>query len=409
MKKLTVWLILFYWGLYVLVPIAYKFNYGNYPENLQSLGYVPELYMTKAAIIISVVFFVSILLICSIPGGNRPIADTTDCNISYYYIAIAIYALLAILIGATDFNNVLAGGVNGTLFAYYSMLFYPVVLFLISLFCIKDKGSILILVGCYLMLTLLSRSRAGAVHLIVYLIGYALVSGILSMKKISRQVSSVYWKYRKRIKQMVIILIMIAPFVFVYSTNSRGSQVSSNEHGVIETIAARCSCLDEAGLALYICEEQGYPRDMFLEKYGIVNQIECIIDSTIPGSVFGGDVNPNQYFRAIVGYMSVSNAVRYYSSTNLMLPVYMVIKYGIFAGISFSIMMITLFYIVISRMKKPVWKVTLIYIVFTEMIYFFDWVMVWNAFLRTALTVIIFEMITQYMHIRHRKVRLSLN
>lgn len=409
MKKLTIWMIFSNWVQSILVPIVYKCAYGKYPGNLQSLGIVPEIYMTKVAIIVTIVFFVSALLIYLIPRGDKQIKETIQCNLSYYYIALFIYVVLAISGGVLDFYNVVTGGTNSTLLSYYSLFFYPVIIFLVFLFCIKNKGSILIFVGSYLILTLISHSRSGAVHLVIYLIGFALATDVLSIKKLRRRASDAYRKYHKQIKCIVLILIIIAPIVFVYSTYSRGSIVSDNEHRVTETIAARCSCLDEAGLALYMCERNEQSEKLFLEKYGVVNQMKCIIDSSIPGSLFEGDVDPNQYYRAIVGYMSATDAARYYSSTNLMLPIYMVMKYGVLAGTLFSVMIITIFYMVVCRIRNNVWQVILISIILMEMITFFDWVMIWRAFLRAALTVVTFELITRYMSIRNRRVRFRLN
>lgn len=400
MKKLTIWIISSSWILYVLVPIIYRFVYGKYPENLQSVGYVPDAYMTKAAIIISVVLFVSALIIFCIPVTNRPFIETINCNVSYYYITLTLFLILGFLAGITNFNNVITGGMSGSFFSYYSMFFYPIVLFLIYLFCVKNKGSVLMLVGSYLVVTLLSHSRAGAVDVGLYLIGFAFASDILTLKKIKKRISIIHKKYNKLIKRMVIVLIIAAPLIFIYSTKSRGSAAYNNEHGAMEIIAARCSCLDEAGLAMYTCEAGGYPETVFLEKYGVIHQIKCIIDASIPGSLFEGDVDPNQYYRVIVGYMSSADAAKYYTSTNLMLPVYMVIKYGLFAGILFSIMLIVFFYLIVSKMKNSVWQVALISIVLKEIIYFFDWVMVWKVFLKVALTIVVFMLVTQHVHIK---------
>ncbi len=396
MKKLTIWIISASWILYVLVPIVYRIFFGKYPENLQSMGYVPEAYMTKAAVIITAVLFLSAVLIYCIPGGNRPIVETISCHVSYYYFALGIYFILAVLAGVMSFSNVITGGMNGTLYSYYAMLFYPVVLLLIYLFCVKDKRNVLMLVGAYLALTLLSHSRAGAVDVGIYLIGFALASDILWVKKVKRRAGAIYKKYSRQIKGMILVMIIAAPFIFIYSTKSRGSTASSNEHRAIETIAARCSCLDEAGLALYAYEESDAKKRIFLDKYGVANQIECIVDASIPGSLFGGDVDPNQYYRAMVGYMSEADAARYYTSVNLMLPVYMVMKYGLLGGMLFSTMLIVMFYLVVSRIRNPVWKVVLTCIVLR---------IVWKAFLRAALTIVVFQLITGYVHIRHQRIR----
>lgn len=403
MKKLTIWMMVSSWILYLFVPIVYKLMFGRYPRNIQSMGYVPESYMTKAAIIISVFFAMCILLIYLLPVKEKTMVGKVTCGSGYYYITIAVYAILAINAGVLNFSNAVTGGANSSLFSYYSMFFYPQVLFLIFLFCVKDNGGLMLLVASYLALTLISSSRSGAVNLGIYLIGFSIVSGFFSSKKI--KIETDIKKYKKKIRMIVIALAIVSPIIFVYTTQLRGSTTSNGTNRSIETIAARCSCLDEAGLVLYLNDTNDLDKDLFIEKYGLLNQIKCIIDSTIPGAVFEDDVNPNQYYRAVVGYMSVEDAKTYYSSVNLMLPVYMVMKYGLLGGMLFSTMLIVIFYMVVSKMKNSVWQVVLISIVFVEMIYFFDWVMVWKAFFRAALTIVMFELIARHVHFRLRRVR----
>lgn len=407
MKKLSIWMILSSWILYVLVPIVFKFIYGFYPENIYTMGYVPQLYMTRAAIIISFVFFICIVLIHLSPSRNDRIIETKEGNVSYYYITLFIYIILSVRAGITsDYTNVIAGGVSGAFISYYSMFFYPAVLFLIFLFCIRERGSILLLAGSYLALTLLTHSRSGAVHLGVYMIGFAYASGLLSIKSVRQKTGRIYKKYKKQIRLMVIVLAIAAPFIFIRSTNSRGASVSNSSHKAIETIAARCSCLDEAGLALYAIETNESYNSIFRTKYNVFHQIGCIIDSTIPGSLFGEDADPNQYYRAMVGYMSEKDAASSYTSVNLMFPVYMVMKYGYAFGIILSIVLIYGFYRLVSRMKDPVWRMLLICIVFREMLYYFDWVMIWKSFLRAALTLITFQALSY--HVSIPKIKLTM-
>ena len=396
MKKLTIWTVLSSWMIYVLVPFAYKSLYGKYPENMNSLGYVPEAYLTKAGIIITGVLFLSILLIALIPGGRRPVVDTIDGGAAYYYAALAVYFVLALAAGVRDYNGVVLGQLNGSLMAYYSMLFYPVVLFLTVFFCVRSKGSLLILVGSYLALTLLTHSRSGAVYLGIYLVGFALTDeGAAHVKQLGKRVSELTRKYKKQIGLLVLGLIVLAPFIYIYSTHSRGTVSSSAGHSTLELMAARCSCLDEAGLALYQREAGLLREDIFREKYGLLHQLGCIVDSTMPGSFFGGDVDPNQYYRAMVGYLSLEDCARYYTSINLTLPIYLVMKYGLFGGIVFSTAMIVGFYLLASRLRSPVWRVALVMLVLREGIYFFDWVMIWKTLLRTALTILVFTLATQ--------------
>ena len=409
MKKLTIWVILSTWILYVLIPIIFRLVYGYYPKNLQSVGYVPESHMTKAAIIISMVFFVCIIIIHFIPARRNNTIKKTDCRPSYFYFSIGLYLILAITAGVSDYKKAATGELSGSILAYFSLFFYPSILFLIYLFCAKNPGSILILSGSYCMLTLLTNSRSGAVHLGVYLVGYAYAFGIISFGKAKRKANAIYKKYKKQIKLIVLALAIASPFIFIYSTSSRGSITSNASNKAIETIAARCSCLDEAGLALYVSEKPGFENNIFHEKYSIQHQAECIIDSVLPGTLFSGDVDPNQYYRAMVGYMSVKEAAQSYTSMNMMLPIYLVIKYGLITGVLLSVVIIVGLYKIITKMKKSVWQVILILVVFRETLYYFDWVMIWKSFFRGMLTILTFQFFNYCIKMpvimsgRHRK------
>ena len=209
MKKLTIWAILSTWLLYVLVPLLYRGVYGKYPENLNSLGYLPEAYQTRAAIIVTAVLFAGMLLIAVLPGGKRPLVDTVEGGAGYYYAALAVYILLALAAGVRDYSNALTGNLNGTLMAYYTMFFYPVALFVITLFCVRRKGSLLLLVGSYLLQTLLTHSRSGAVYLGLFLVGFALtVEGSGRMRRFGKRTAALARRYKKQIGLLVLGLIL---------------------------------------------------------------------------------------------------------------------------------------------------------------------------------------------------------
>ncbi len=395
MKKLTIWMIISNWILYVFVPIIFLFIYGRYPENMQSMGYVPQGYMTKAAVLITVVFFVSSFVVYLIPEKTKPVLETVVASKSYFYVAILLYVFLLYIAGGLDFHLVLSGGINGALISYYSLFFFPGVLLVIYMYCVKNRGSLLVLLGAYLGITLLTKSRSGALHIVVYLIGYLLLIDRAYLKKLSIDIKALAKKHKRQIYRIVALLFVLGPILFVISTNARGSISSNSSHSSIETIAARCSCLDEAGLALYTSERNNSNMRIFREKYGVFHQIGCIIDSSLPGDFFSGDVDSNQYFRAMVGYMSAKDVLNSYSSTNMMLPTYLVLKYGYFWGSFISIVLIVGTYILITRLRNPVFKITMITIVFSEILVYFDWIMVWRSFLRVFLTVMTFQIITK--------------
>ena len=256
-------MILSTWLLYVLVPIVYKFIYGNFPENIKSLGYVPERYMIKAAFIVTITFAISCILIWIIPLGKKTSLGGIRIGKSYYYVALLFYIFLSYKSGVLDYYGTITGGASGSLLSYYSMLFYPVVLFLIYLFCADSEKGLIILVASYLFITLLSSSRSGAVHLSIYILGYAIIAGCKSNYNGGQNSKS---KAKRKILIMVVALVIVAPVIYVISTSARGSITSNASHSSIETIAARCSCLDEAGLGLYIIENDDKAREIFLKQ-----------------------------------------------------------------------------------------------------------------------------------------------
>ncbi len=403
MKKLTIWMISSSWIVGILIPVAYKMIYGDYPENIHSLGCFPEEYMTKAALIITFSFFISIIMIWILPTQKRPIIGTINASNKYYYFAIVFYLLLAYRAGIFDYGSVITGGTSGAFVSYFSMFFYPITLFVICIFCIKERGSVLILAGSYLIITLLSRSRSGAMHIGILLIGFFIVVDDGVTAELKAQIRNISRKYKRQISGIVIALTILAPIVFVASTNARGSLVSNESQTAIETIAARCSCLDEAGQALYVYETNSKGMNIFKEKYGLLHQIGLIIDGTVPGNFFGGDVDPNQYYRSMVGYMSLQDASKYYSSVNLMLPVYLIMKYGLVFGLILSIFIVVGYFIIISKLRNPTWQIVLVTLVLPDILSFFDWVVIWRSFLKCGLTIVTFQILTKIITLIARR------
>ncbi len=408
MRKLTIWMIVSSWIVGILIPVVYKIIYGEYPGNIQSLGFFPEEYMTKAALIITFSFFVSIIMIWLLPTKKKPIIGTINASNKYYYFAITIYLILEFKAGIFNYGGVITEGTSGSFVSYYSMLFYPITLFVIYLFCIKDHGSVFVLSATYLIMTLLSRSRSGAMYIGILLIGFILIVDDGEAAELKAQIRNLSRKYKRKIMCIVIAMAILAPMVFVVSTNARGSLVSNESQTAIETIAARCSCLDEAGQALYVYDTNIMGMNIFKEKYGLFHQIGLIIDGTVPGNLFFGDVDPNQYYRSMVGYMSMQDAAKYYCSVNLMLPIYLILKYGLVLGLILSILIVVVFFIIISKLRNPIWKIVLVTLVLPDILSFFDWVVIWRSFLKCGLTIITFQSLSKIIMtvgVRFPKIR----
>lgn len=409
MKRLMIWTIISSWLVHVFVPILYKLYYGVYPHHPQGLGYVPDEFETKTAIIISAVYLMSIIFIFMFKIKDKPIIPRKDSPVFYYYIVVFIAAVMLIRISGGAYSSALTGGLNGSLYAYFLMFFSPQVLFLMYLYSVGGRKNIILFIGAYLIFTLLSFSRQGALFIALNAVGYIFcvkTNGINILKKTIRDTIT---KNKRIFIFVATAMVVIAPISFVVSSNNRNTISSDANHTVIETIAARCSCLETSGLALYKYDNDEYDRKVFLNKYGVVNQTARIIDSTVPGTIFNGDVDPNQYFRYIFGYMSYEAARKYYSSVNFMLPIYMIVKYGYVVGIIISILVIAAMSYWILRMKNLNFQVCMACVVLKGTLYYFDWVMIWKDVLIIALTIFSYNVLAEKFRFSLFKPKIRFN
>ena len=396
MKKLILWTIISSWLIHVFVPLGYKLCYGAYPRNIQNLRDVPDEISTKVVIILSAVYLISLIIIARFPSKDTPLIPSEDGNVLYYYISVAAAACMLMSFSGSAYTNAMSGSLNASYYSYFIMLFSPQVLFIIFLFCVNGRKNILLFVGSYLLFTLLSYSRQGALFIALNVAGYMLCESTKEIEDLRNSVISSIRKNKKIFIGIIIIMVIAGPLLYVYSSNNRGTFSEDETHTVFETIASRCSCLENSGLALMKYDDDDYDRQVFLEKYGVSNQLVRIVDSTMPGSLFREDVDPNQYFRYIFGYMSYENAARYYSSVNFMLPIYLIVKYGYTLGILLSILIIVGFSEIILRSKNCLLQVCMICIVLKGTLYYFDWVMIWKDVVIILLTVFVFELINKH-------------
>lgn len=397
MKKLILWTIISSWLIHVFVPLGYKLCYGAYPRNIQNLRDVPDEISTKVVIILSAVYLISLIIIARFPSKDTPLIPSEDGNVLYYYVSVAAAACMLLSFSGSAYTNAMSGALNASYYSYFIMLFNPQTLFILFLFCVNDRKRILVFVGSYLLFTLLSASRQGTLFIALNVAGYMLCVSTKETEDVKSHIIDGIRKNKKIFVGIIIIMVITGPMLYVYSSNNRGTYSEDETHTVFETIASRCSCLENSGLALMKYDGGDYDREVFLGKYGVSNQLVRIVDSTMPGSLFSEDVDPNQYFRYIFGYMSYENAARYYSSVNFMLPIYLIVKYGYTFGILLSILIIVGFSEMILRSKNRLLQACMSCIVLKGILYYFDWVMIWKEALTVLLTVFVFELINKHV------------
>ena len=138
-------------------------------------------------------------------------------------------------------------------------------------------------------------------------------------------------------------------------------------------MVARISYDEIAGIELEQYMENKYQKEIFQEKYGVMNQLEQCINSIMPGDLFESDVQPNQYWRAVFVGWSLQGCQEHYMSMTSMLPMYLIMKYGFFYGIIISIVVIVGIYFLISKIKEPVVSSFLAGVIFYTFFQFFDW------------------------------------
>ena len=107
---------IYYWGIGVLLPMIYKLVTGEHIRYFSERAFVPDQYMTQAAVILTFVIFASILLIIFLPGKNKRISPKFDYGSWYYYIVIAILIFGRISLvgfGSNAYSASTSGVING--------------------------------------------------------------------------------------------------------------------------------------------------------------------------------------------------------------------------------------------------------------------------------------------------------
>lgn len=336
--------------------------------------------MYKAALIQSIAIILAVIVINLSKKGKEMLAVKTECPIQVYYLAVIINVIS--IVYANNFQGILSGKINGTLFGYLSMFLSMDVLFIVYLYCSNKNINTIWICSLYLVIKLLYTSRSAPLLIIIYL----LCSLAFDNKKI-----------KKNLFASILILTLIAPIVFFFATNLRGI-TNSNESifSLGDSIVSRLSAPELGGLYLYQYDNNIYNKELFENKYSLANQVKLTINSIVPGDLFKSDIDPNQYVRAIFMGYNEESCRENYTSINLTLPIYLVIKYSLVLGLIICIAIIYILFRICSRYHNNLAFIIIGISVLYDLLYYFDWVMILRRVLTIFLTILVVNCISKY-------------
>jgi len=369
MKKAIIGLIIYFLILHVLLPSIYYLIYGFTPvySDLED-----ENALIKSFCIIFFSFLIAIVLLYYIPSKNDKIAPHIDgkpLTVLYYF---SILLKLAIVFSSGGFSALITGESNGTLLTYISLFLNPFTLLLTLLFVQKRKSNVILAIIFYVLSVTIAGSRSGIIAIFsVFLIGFAFEA---------------FKFYRGKLSKFLKYGIIITPFLFIFATKLRGVDDFISMDVIMNQIVGRISVLETSMMPVYFYDND-LNLDLFYEKYSFWNQFLLSVDSLIPGQLFDYDVMPNNYYRAMFMGYSTSFVQENYMSVNFTLPIYLYLKYSYFTFF-FTILYILGFYKFSLFFKRYPFVVIIILSLFFNLIYFFDWVMVFTQFYKAVLTIL---------------------
>jgi hypothetical protein len=369
MKKAVIAIILYVLILHVLIPCIYYFFVGFTPVYSDLVDYA-SLY--KAIFLITIPLLLSVFILKLIPiNGDfvMPIIDGYPINF-LFYLSVVFKLIKFYLTGG--FEGLLSGESSGSLANYISLFLDPFTLLLVLLFVQKKKSNVIKAILFYVIYITLSGSRSGIISIFfVLFIGMAFEG---------------FKYYKGKLQRFLKYGLLIAPVLFVYVTISRGFDEIVGFDFIMNQIVGRMSTLETSMLPLYY-DSNNLDLSLFYSKYDFWHQLKLSIDALVPGQIFEFDVMPNNYYRAIFMGYSVSYVIENYMSVNFTLPIYLYLKYSYF-GMLFTVFYIVGFYKILFFFKSKPFVVIMLLSTFYNLIYFFDWVMIFMTLYSSFLTII---------------------
>ncbi len=375
MKRLFTLYIVYRWALCVFLPLIYFYVFRGRYVFLYGLN-CPDAYIWKAAAIITIPLLIFLLLALLIGGKykDRYVEPYMVKRVEiYYYIVVAFNIVKIIVMG--DYSKALTSGAS--VWSYLGLLFDIQVAFLLVIFLEKETINIVFEIGAFFLVTFVASSRSGLL---------TVVWSLALMLMVTRK----YLKARKAFFLLILICCIMAPIVFRVTTLQRGKGVQ-NTTQLMDMIVGRCSYLETLGGALYQADQDEWEEEIFRDKYSLDNQFKQAVNTILPGDLFPGDVNPNQYYRAIFMGYSEEACKNAYTSINLSLSGYLYIKYGFILSIVFTVSLLLLLFLLSTCVPKlKMFGIIGSTVILANLLDYFDWVMLTRDILRMLISIVAF-------------------
>ena len=377
MKKIFICIIWFYWVTAVFVPFVYVLV-GGYSTDFifgSGLDGIDFNYKCEAFVLLTIVTCIITFFICLLAKKKQMVPIV--CNDNYFEIFTIIFMVSIIKIGGGNISKFQTANLNGQLigglYNYLSFFFDVMTLFVIKFF--SESKTRVFGIFLFIVYSLFIGSRAGIMYVILFELCYIMLG------------------YGKRSKQLksIMLFILIAPFAFLISSVLRGVSFDSFKY-LVDSIIARCSVLEILGRVFRAIHTQDYEVDLFTDKYSFIHQLQLIVNSVFPGSIFPDDMMPNTYYRAIFSNYSISFVQDNYMSINITPLGYFSMKYSIIIGVIFNILLVLILFSFCERNRNSLFCRVIAIMGLWEILYFFDWNMIFIRFFKIALTVFLYKM-----------------
>jgi hypothetical protein len=358
MKKVFISILLFYLIFHFVIPGIYFLIDGNFNTYT---GTEDNENILKAFLLNAITILGTILIIILLPEkkSETKIAPKFYKLTTLFYISICFSGIYFFAGGG--FEGRISGRTLGSVFNYIAFFLSPFMILLCVLFFQRRKFNIIVLFLIYLMYATATGSRSGIFSLLIIFLIYPLFAN--------------YKVYKKSIRRLLLFLLILSPLMYILATVLiRRADIPLSTDIIVRMIMGRLSFLETSMLPIHY-KALNDPLDIFYTKYGIINQIKLAIDALFPGNLFGGDVMPNQYYRAAFMGYTESYVATAYMSVNITLPIYLYMYFGGFFSCVVGIGILVFYYKLCVKFKNRAFLfVPLIATLYGTLVYF-DWVM----------------------------------
>lgn len=378
LKKIALFSIAYILLFNILLPFVYYKLYGYF--YIYGNAFEP-IYMDRAAILMSVFFILSLIVVLLSKDGNKK-HDKRSRDKKGYRISVAVnslfflataFRIFQLLYGMLPFKIPL-----GELFLRYLAMFldYRFIYFIKLYYAYQGKKikTVVCITGLYIALSVLSLSRSGIIWAVFMNITIIIGLGVganIPKKKV------------RQLAYIIIILLVASPVVYKFTTIIR-YDIQEGEYGndyFARQIVGRLSFLEIAGRELKGMELYNSGTEVFREKYAVANQIKLIANQLIIGSFFEDDVAPNQYWRCVFTGVPAEYCKKNYCSINFVMPIYYIFKYGYIIGTVLYLFTIWIYFRFSCTRKEHVFRIFFVGYYLNILLNFFDWVYTFNDIL----------------------------